>query len=89
MFEFLAIFTIFVTPRNKAGKFSGTIFCQTGKTTENSFTDPRTEIKWIRSKQGRFPREKRVRVPNKGRGSDLDMSADLVSPDNEFYFPNW
>ena len=80
-------FYIFVTP-NKAGKFSGTIFCQTGKTIENSFSDPRNEITWIRSKQARFPRKKRVRVPNKGRGSDLDRSADLVSPVNDFHFRN-
>ena len=80
-------FLHFLTP-NKAGNFSGTIFCQTGKTIENIFSDPRNEIKWIRSKQAQFPRKKRVRVPNKGRGSDLDRSADLVSPVNDFHFPN-
>ena len=87
MFEFPAIFTflsLLIRPEN----FPELFFCQTGKTIENSFSDPRNEITWIRSKQARFPREKRVRVPNKGRGSDLDKSADLVSLVNDFHFPN-
>ena len=57
--------------------------------TKNSFSDLRTEITWIRSKQARFPREKRVRVPNKGQGRELDRSADLVSPENGFHLQNW
>ena len=85
MFEFPAILHFWII---KAGYFRPGFFCQTGKTTENSFSDLRTEITWIRSKQARFPREKRVPVTNKGRGSDLDRSADLVSPDKDFSLRN-
>ena len=42
-------FLHFLTPY-KAGNFSETIFfCQTGKTIENSFSDPRNDITWIGS----------------------------------------
>ena len=85
--NFPPLFT-FLSLRIRPEKFPEVFFCQTGKTTENSFSDPRTEIMWIRSKQTRFPRENRVRVPNKGRGTDLDRSADLVSPNNDFHLRN-
>ena len=85
MFEFPAILHFWNV---EARKFSGTIFLSNREIDREQFSDPRNEMTWIRSKQAQFPQKKRVRVPNKGRGSDLDRSADLVSPVNDFHFPN-
>ena len=85
MFEFPAMLTflpllIFIFPTlffGKPGKHHRTVF------------GPDAEIKLICLKLAQFPREKRVRVPNQGRGSDLDRSADLESFENDFFLRNW